>query len=416
MGITAIDLDDGNMDDINNEHQPEDDDQIEPAEAGESVEESATSWTVDADATVEEPTVDADATIEDFAVGDEIIDDEEPPHDNTVPPAPLAGVAVAQYDRLTRDPYATFGGVLSGIAHRYGWDVALTRLAFVVLLIISAGTALFAYFLAWLIIPRATHWPPARVQGGRSRLSGRDLGIGLIGLGAIVVLGIGSGDAASVLVPLAMVGGGIWLLLQNPRDNEDVRPAPSVVSHVVPTQPPIAPTPVPKRSRLRRFGLIGIFGFLALALLAVIAIPLILIAVVTGGDFEIDGDAEYVFRPASIAEIQNVIVEDAGEIILDLRDVDFDSIGRSDDPIRIDVDLDVGRIEVRLPEDVRVSVDAESDIGDVTVFGSNDDGIKPSRSIVEDDPQLDLELDLNLGEIVVTRSNVTSSTTFVEVN
>ncbi len=456
------------MDNINEENEPEEHEQTEPTEADDSTSESETSWTVDADATVEESvlddptvddatlvdddTVDGDSLLEDAAglddsalLGDttpvdEIID-EEPFAGITTPPAPPALQAVPQQDRLTRDPFATFGGVLSGIAHRYGWDVSLTRLAFVVLLIVSGGTALFAYFLAWLIIPRASHWPPARVSTGRSRLSGRDLGMGLVGLGALVVLGIGSGEAAAVLVPLALVGGGIWLLIQNPREGEVLSPAaagapvgnavtpfaetqpfvaptqPFVATQPLgaPTQPPVAPAPVPKRSRLRRFGIMGVFGFLGLALLSVIAIPLILIAVITDGDFDIDADAEYVFRPANIAEIQNVIIEDVGVIKLDLRNVDFDSISGSDTPVRIDVELDVGRIEVLLPEDVRVSVDAETDLGDVTVLGSNDDGIKPSRRTVDEDPQLDLELDLNIGEIEVTRGN-RLSTTVIEVN
>lgn len=480
MGIMQFALDDGNMDEINEEQEPEEQEPTEPGdpiESGDSTVEAATTWTVDVgpdadesdepdvadvqDADVEdtfeadiEETVEAEfdlgdtleAEVDAGVVGDEI--PEEPVAQAYVPPIPPAPQPVPQYDRLTRDPFATFGGVLSGIAHRYGWDVSLTRLAFVVLLIVSGGTALFAYFLAWLIIPRASHWPPVRVSTNRSRLSGRDLGIGLIGLGALVVLGIGSGEAAAVLVPLALVGGGIWLLLQNPRDGEALSPAGAVGSMTdtatpyvasapvgqqsmpaqpgaqpmndgfgqsVPTQPPVAPAPVPKRSRLRRFGIIGVFGFLALALLSIIAVPLIFFAIITDGDFDINVDDEYLFRPANVAEIQHVITEDAGEIILDLRSVDFDSIDPTDTPVDIDVDLDVGRIEVLVPQDVRVSVDAEADLGDVTVFGRNDDGINPSRVIISDEPQLDLEVDLNVGEIVVRRGNV-SSTTIIEVN
>ena len=45
---------------------------------------------------------------------------------STAPPPHFSSVPLE--DRLVRDPNATFGGVLSGIAHRYGWDVAITRL------------------------------------------------------------------------------------------------------------------------------------------------------------------------------------------------------------------------------------------------------------------------------------------------
>ena len=412
MAATTTVLDDGNMDDINEEQEPEQDEQDEPTEPVETAE-------------LAHDGVPEDGVPED-GVPEEPMFEEERAFDSTPPPVPPAPQPVTQQDRLTRDPFATFGGVLSGIAHRYGWDVSLTRLAFVVLLIVSGGTALVAYLLAWLIIPRAAHWPPPLVGASRSRLSGRDLGIGLIGLGALVVLGIGSGEAAAVLVPLALVGGGIWLLVQNPRDEGVLAPTPAAAlatstpvtgdpAPAVALHPTVAPTPVPKRSRLRRFVIVGVFAFLGLALLLVIAIPVIFFAVITDGDFDFDTDAKYEYRPANIEEIQGVINENAGEIRLDLRDVDFDSIDRSDSPVRIDIDLDVGRIEVLLPEDVRISVDAEADLGDVTVLGSNDDGIKPSRQVIVDDPQLDLELDLNLGEIVVTQAN-TSAATLTDVN
>lgn len=408
------------MDEINEEPTPNDANPIGP----EAVDEVADA--VDADL--------GDTDADDAGFDDtEAVDGTEPIDDTVeqeIPLPPAPPVTTPQYDRLTRDPFATFGGVLSGIAHRYGWDVALTRLAFVVLLIVSGGTALVAYFLAWLIIPRASYWPPARVAGGsRSRLSGRDLGIGLVGLGALVVLGIGSGRAGAVLVPLAMVGGGIWLLVQNPRESEAPTPAisgsaePSVsdapmyppTSPIAPPVPMVAAQPVPKRSRMRRVGLVGLFGAIGLLLLTIIALPILLIAVFAGGDIEFSGGDKTVYRPASIEEIETSIVSDAGEIELDLRSVDFDSITSGDDPVDIDIDLDFGSIVVRLPDDVRVVVEADADLGDVTVFGSNDDGINPSLSVGQEDPQVELDLNLNVGEIVVTRGG-SSTVTVIEVN
>lgn len=492
MGTTAVGLDDGNMNDINEENTtPEEN---EPNESIDELVDAVTDADADADATddvddtdvVDDTTeltdtteladtdeideahaeldfgdaADRDDTIEstpdetadmgniDFAseaepaFADETVAD-EPMDAPYVPPAPAAApppLEVAQYERLTRDPTATFGGVLSGIAHRYGWDVALTRLAFIVLLIISGGTAILAYFLSWIVIPRATHWPPPRVQVSRGRLSARDLGVGLIGLGALVILGIGSGQAAAVLVPLALVGGGIWLLLQNPREEGALaaagaqptatyyaaQPAPAASAAPAgtyaapmasaPMSPPIAPAPAPKRSRFRRVGFVGLFGLLTMILLAIIAVPLILFAAVFGGDIDFDGGQTYVFSPSNVDDIPTIIREDAGEIVLDLTAVDFSSIGPDDDPLQVDVDLDFGSIKVRLPDDVRVDVDAEGDIaGDVTVFGSSSDGFGPARVFSDDDPQLELELEVNLGEIVVTRGG-SSSTTTVEIN
>jgi len=435
IGIAHAVLDDGNMDDINNEEEP-----TEPTEAEDTLNADAPNTgdmadteeapnAVDGTRAEDSPGVADTADTEDIQndVVDATVDEPDANEGQESEPAPPGAIPPPyqhpQDNRLTRDPFATFGGVLSGIGHRYGWDVSLTRLAFVVLLIVSGGTAIVAYLLAWLIIPRATHWPPARVSTSRTRLSGRDLGIGLIGLGALVVLGIGSGEAAAVLVPLALVGGGIWLLIQSPRDPEIEAPdrataqAPvvpaqpvMVASQPAPApQPTVVPQPVPKRSGFRRIGIIGLFSFLGLLLLAIIAVPLILFAVITGGDF--DTDREYVYRPARVEDIPTDISEDVGEIILDLRRVDFSTLAVDAEPLRVDVELDLGRIEVLLPQDVRVVVDAETDLGDVTVFGSSDEGINPSRSIAQDDPQLDLELDLNAGEIVVARGNSLGVTT-----
>lgn len=360
MGITRFDLDDGSMEDINEEPTPSD----------------------------EEPTPsDQDPTLTDAPV----------------PPVGPSSGPVAQADRLTRDPYATLGGVLSGIAHRYGWDVSLTRLAFVVLFILSGGLATIVYLLSWLIIPRASHWPPMPVNGPRMSLSGRDIGLGLVGLAALVVLGSGGGGTAAVLVPLALVGGGIWMLTQNPRPDEgQATAAPVATTGMVPyTPPPVhVPQPVEKRSRKRRFGILAVLGLLAGGVLLVIAVPLIILAAVTDGDLNFSTDT-ILISPDTIDEIPDRIVEDAGEIKLDLRDVDFSDY--SGEPLNVRIDLDVGRIEVLLPQDLRVSVDAETDIGDVKVLGSTSDGFGPSLSVSDDDPQLDLDIDLNLGEIEVHR-------------
>ncbi len=44
-------------------------------------------------------------------------------------------------------------GVLAGIADYLKVDPTIVRLIFVLLLIISFGTALIAYLIAWIIIP-----------------------------------------------------------------------------------------------------------------------------------------------------------------------------------------------------------------------------------------------------------------------
>lgn len=47
------------------------------------------------------------------------------------------------------------GGVLSGIARQQGWDVSIVRLAYLACLLMTFGSALFLYLLAWVIVPEA---------------------------------------------------------------------------------------------------------------------------------------------------------------------------------------------------------------------------------------------------------------------
>ena len=46
------------------------------------------------------------------------------------------------------------GGVCAGMAERYGWDIALVRIATILIFFLLAGPlVLIAYMVAWIIIP-----------------------------------------------------------------------------------------------------------------------------------------------------------------------------------------------------------------------------------------------------------------------
>ena len=331
----------------------------------------------------------------------------------TPPPAPEAQFIE---HRLTRDPLATFGGVLSGIAHRYGWDVSITRLAFVVALVASGGGALIVYFLAWLIIPRAMYWPPV-VRNRSSQVSGRDIGIGLILLAVFVLLGVGTGQAAAILVPLALIGGGMWMLLQNPRGET----APAAAFAGMPTppvqdaqavsggyqMPTVAPQPAPRRSRKSKFAIAGLIGLVLIVPLLFIGSLLIAIPFGEGEfEFDTDGSSEMVYTPGTVDDIPTTISEEGGRVVLDLSDVDFSSVDTPEERIEVDVDLDFGELEVILPQDVRVDISADADFaGDVTVFGAASEGLFPDSNVFsDDDPQLVLDLEVFGGKIDVQRA------------
>lgn len=61
----------------------------------------------------------------------------------------------SNHTSLVRDPNGALGGVLSGLAHQQGWDVSLVRLTFAAFALMSFGTAVFMYLLAWVVIPEA---------------------------------------------------------------------------------------------------------------------------------------------------------------------------------------------------------------------------------------------------------------------
>ena len=338
-----------------------------------------------------------------------------PPYTPPAPPYTPPGPSPYLEDRLVRDPNASFAGVLSGIAHRYGWDVSLTRLAFIAFTLATGGGIILLYLLAWLIVPRANYWPPMTRTRVRS-LQARDLGFALLGLAVFVVLAAGTGEAAAVIVPLGLIVGGVWLLVQNPRDEVSLAGAPagpigaerSTFSDsptgatnqpwTTPQMPPVAQQPVPPRSRSRRVVTFGVVGLVLL--IPVLIIGAIIAAVVfAGGDFNINETTAV--TPLVVEDIPRNFSDDAGEYILDLTNVDFSDV---EEPVEVSVSLDFGRIEVRVDDDVRVEVDALVDgLGSAEVFGDSDSGIEPSAQSTVDDPQLILDLDLDVGEIEIVR-------------
>jgi signal transduction histidine kinase len=130
---------------------------------------------------------------------------------------------------LRRDREAGWiGGVAAGIARRYGIDVSLVRLAFVVAAA-AGGFGLGAYLLGWILMPSGES------GAGRSRLpTGRAavevaLGTGLLLLAALLTfreLGIWFSDA--VVWPLVLIASGgalLWRQFGGPESAVEERPA-----------------------------------------------------------------------------------------------------------------------------------------------------------------------------------------------
>jgi len=360
-----------------------------------------------------------------------------PPQQSPLPPPP------AQKGRLVRDPYSRLGGVASGLAHHYGIDVSLVRIVFV-LTAFATGFGFLAYLLAWMVIPRADYWPPVGSTGSVRNLSGRELGIGLAIVGLLVALSFGSSGPGSILLPLALVDGGVWLLVQTPKEARvGTSSAPTTTATTSdatagaatgpaddPFGPPVepafdtasysgtydssqgyaspgpAPAPVPPRSRGRRLGILAAIGA---AILALLAIPALLIGglifAVANGDLDIDFDAEQVsVLPTAFADLPSApIMADSAEVVIDLTGLDAADFAGEDEPFDIRANVDFGSITVIVPEDLTVSIDASTDVGQVTAFGQSDDGFGNTIVIDEESADIDLDLDLDFGEITVER-------------
>ena len=121
------------------------------------------------------------------------------------------GSASARILRRDRDA-GWIGGVAAGIARRFGIDVSLVRLAFVVATA-AGGFGLGAYLLAWILIPSGEPGSArSRLPTGRAAVEVA-LGTGLLLLAALLTfraLGIWFSDA--VVWPLVLIASGGALL------------------------------------------------------------------------------------------------------------------------------------------------------------------------------------------------------------
>jgi phage shock protein PspC (stress-responsive transcriptional regulator) len=313
--------------------------------------------------------------------------------------------------RLVRDPYSKLGGVASGIGHHYGLDVSIVRIAFCLLTLFS-GTGLFAYLVAWMVIPRAEHWPPAGPARPIRSLRGRDIGVLLTLAGIVVALAVGAGATGSILVPLALVVGGVWLLVQ-PANQPAADGAESYRATGSPPPPPTQPpagaysaapvgAPVPRRSRRRAAAITAAF---ATAFLVFIVTPLVLIGgvvfLVATDRIDIDEPAPIDLTPASVSDLPASIDEDSAQLVVDLTMLEPSELANLDEPAQLAVDVDFGEIVVLVPRDLDVSIDAAASLGEVEVLGQIDNGFSPDLSHRDAGADLELDLEIGLGHIEV---------------
>jgi len=149
-------------------------------------------------------------------------------------------------------------GVAAGLAERLDVDVAVVRVLFVVVAILTNGLGLVAYALAWILVPAGgAGSAPAAAGTDVSDDRGRDplfwVGLGLLILGALWLMGGPFGPLRwipslldpGIVIPLVLIAFGVALWRSSGRSvGPPAPPSDPVASGATPSVPPPTGPPV----------------------------------------------------------------------------------------------------------------------------------------------------------------------------
>lgn len=363
--------------------------------------------------------------------------------------------------RNTRD--GRIGGVAAGLADYFGIDPTIVRLAFV-LLVVAGGFGIVAYLVAWLVMPAddgSTASGRTRWEGDNRWLLGLGLLVLVLGVIGLAATRDFRWIDELVLWPFVLIAAGLGLLLwrrddQRPTDPPPVPPVDDSIAHTAeypvgeatePTRVLAAPSlpPVPQRRgpslpigwitlaaiavSAAIAGLLDTTGaldvsarwFLVYAVaLAAVAIaagaffgrvigPLVLtimlsaaLAVAWAVDVPVRWSAgDRTVSPATAAELDSEYRLGAGELVLDLRQLDLDGATR-----RVEASVSVGKLLVLVPPGAETAIDGHASVGEVELFNELEDGVGVSSSAGDEDAvtpgdRLLLDLDVGIGKVEV---------------
>jgi phage shock protein PspC (stress-responsive transcriptional regulator) len=324
--------------------------------------------------------------------------------------------------RLTRSSSdRIIGGVAGGLGRHLGIDPILVRVAFVVLTFVG-GAGIVAYLALLAFVP-ADDAEPA----GRGNRTTTVLATAALAVAAIIFLGPPVFVLGPGLLVLALIAVAVVLVMRGLGGGDDPGRAVGrvVVAVLLVIAAAGAALGVAFVAALGGGVVIGILTIVTgLALVAaaflggarwlivpalVLALPL---AVVAAGDINLDGGlGERHYRPASPGEVQPHYQLGMGELLLDLRDVALPA-GRTD----VEVDVGLGRAELRVPENVCVTADVEIGAGAAELFDRINDGVDVAvaQGGTPDagQPQLHVDAEIGAGELVVHRGEFFGSAGF----
>ena len=334
--------------------------------------------------------------------------------ETTTPEMPTGGAA-SRPQRLVRTPDGKIAGVAAGIGHYAGVDPTIVRIAFV-LLTFAGGIGILLYLVCWLVMPKGEV---------SARGDARGFDPWTIAALAALVLGVGLlfgwhgfDDRFQIALGLALLGGGIWLLVRDrppdgpvpatappspPEPSEGAVTVESGIESTVGT--PSAEGAAPAAPASRRGPITaGVLSLLSIGAALMIAgslsgwfdasasIVLAAALVVVGGGLVLasvvgrapwlfvvgivltcalltaaaveplvdDGIGEKTVAPATLVELESKYEHGIGDLTVDLRNVPLDGKTR-----RVEVELGIGSLMVLVPRARSLVVEAHVDAGKV---------------------------------------------------
>ena len=302
----------------------------------------------------------------------------------------------------------------------FGIDPTLVRIGFVALALLG-GTGLIVYAAALLLVPLDE-------EGAGDPRTPRDRALAVGIAVALIIAGLVFGSFGFVfggaLVPLGflvLIGLAVWWLVSGERPagspGDVVRRAAQGIGLLIACGAlavasffasglgggvVVAGIVIAAGAALVAAAFVGGARWLVLPALA-IALPL---AFVSAAGIDLDGGfGERRERPATVAELDQTYRLGAGQLVVDLRELDLPS---GDHPLRVRVGT--GHALVLVPDDVCVTSSAEIGMGGVQVFDRTSGGIdvdwNDGRRARRGAARLVLEGDIGLGFLEVRHNEV----------
>jgi phage shock protein PspC (stress-responsive transcriptional regulator) len=370
--------------------------------------------------------------------------------DDTIPPSDSPPPYKEPGNRLTRSTDdKVVAGLAGGLGRYFGLDPVVFRIAFVVLTL-AGGSGILLYLLGWVMIPDDAGGS-ALARYGQER-NQKLIAAVLAGVGLLLLVDEVTGGHDDVPVALVLIGLGalfLWSRRSGPPPSPPSRPPgdtggagagpdTSVTNAPpAPAAPPEAPEAPKERSALvpvtlsllavlaGGLGLLGVSVTTGLALALLLTggalilgawrgrarwlIPVglalsVALATVSVIDVPIRGGAgEVSYHPATLAEIRSPYRLAAGEMILDLRDLDLGG-----ETLTIVASVAAGSLRIVVPAGVAVDIDAHVGAGELNVLGRLSDGLDVDRTVIESGREgagrLVLRADVGVGEVGVRRA------------